>query len=140
MKVPFIQNVAWVDIKNGNHRVSQDMVLISITDPDMEAPDTFHNFSKIYYFKFLDLEIEDKWAINYDQAEILVAILQKCLAENKDVVVHCTAGVCRSGAVSEVGEIMGFEPSEMFRIPNTRVKTKMLQALKFTYTDDEKEV
>ena len=53
------------------------------------------------------------------------------------VVVHCHAGVCRSGAVVEVGVMMGFDDTEVFRSPNLLVKHKMMRALGWTYDENE---
>jgi len=46
-----------------------------------------------------------------------------------NVVVHCHMGVCRSGAVAEVGVMMGFRDTEKFRIPNLMVKKKLMEQL-----------
>jgi hypothetical protein len=54
-----------------------------------------------------------------------------------DVVVHCVAGVCRSGAVCEVGVMMGFNDTEVFRAPNLLVKHKMMKKLGWTYDENE---
>jgi predicted protein tyrosine phosphatase len=59
--------------------------------------------------------------------------------ENRmNVVVHCTAGLCRSGAVAEVGIMMGFDDTERTRIPNIRVKHRMMKVLGWTYDANEK--
>jgi hypothetical protein len=44
------------------------------------------------------------------------------------VVVHCFADIYRSGAVVEVSKMLGFIPNDL-RIPNYRVKTKLIHAL-----------
>ena len=53
------------------------------------------------------------------------------------VVVHCHAGVCRSGAVCEIGVMMGFNDTEVFRSPNLLVKHKMMQVLGWLYDEQE---
>jgi rhodanese-related sulfurtransferase len=55
-----------------------------------------------------------------------------------NVVVHCHAGICRSGAVCEVGVMMGFTDCERFRAPNLLVKHKMMRVLGWTYDSEEK--
>jgi hypothetical protein len=55
-----------------------------------------------------------------------------------NVVVHCHAGICRSGAVAEVGVMMGFADCERFRIPNLLVKHKMMRVLGWAYNANEK--
>jgi hypothetical protein len=55
-----------------------------------------------------------------------------------NVVVHCHAGICRSGAVCELGVMMGFNDCERFRMPNLLVKHKMMRVLGWTYDSEEK--
>jgi len=55
-----------------------------------------------------------------------------------NVVVHCHAGICRSGAVTEVATMMGFTATDRFRQPNLRVKHKMMKVLGLTYDAEEK--
>jgi len=50
-----------------------------------------------------------------------------------NVIVHCHAGICRSGAVVEVASMMGFTPTDRYRQPNMRVKQKMMKVLGWTY-------
>jgi hypothetical protein len=54
-----------------------------------------------------------------------------------NVVVHCFAGICRSGAVCEVGVMMGFNDTERFRSPNLLVKHRMMKHLGWTYDERE---
>ena len=54
-----------------------------------------------------------------------------------NVLVHCHAGICRSGAVVEVGSMIGFTPTERYRQPNLRVKRKMMKELGLTYDETE---
>ena len=54
-----------------------------------------------------------------------------------NVVVHCVAGVCRSGAVCEIGVMMGFRDTEVFRSPNLLVKHKMMKVLGWLYDEQE---
>jgi len=140
--MPWIQNVSLADIPKGQHiRVGDNSVLIQIVDPGMEFPTPKYTFKEVYQFEFLDLERDDKYAeefkITDHQASSLVLILKQALLNRSDVVVHCVAGVCRSGAVCEVGVMMGFQDTEAYRSPNLLVKHKMLRALGWYY--DEKE-
>jgi predicted protein tyrosine phosphatase len=141
--MPWIQNVSLSDVRKGHHiRVGENAMLIQIVDPDMEPPEPAHNFKETHQFKFLDLEksddcINDQWKIQDDQAEQLVGLLKHALDKRMDVVVHCVAGVCRSGAVAEVGVMMGFDDAEAFRSPNLLVKHKMMRVLGWTYDENE---
>ena len=71
--------------------------------------------------------------ISDEQAAQIVAILQDALDNSRNVLVHCHAGICRSGAVVEVGTMMGFTATDRYRQPNLRVKHKMMKVLGFTY-------
>jgi predicted protein tyrosine phosphatase len=141
--MPWIQNISLSDAKKGQHiRVGENAMLIQIVDPDMEHPEPMHNFKEVHRFKFLDLEqsddcINDAWKIQDADAEALVGLLQKALDNKTDVVVHCVAGVCRSGAVAEVGVMMGFDDAEAFRSPNLLVKHKMMKKLGWLYDEQE---
>jgi len=125
-------------------------MLIQIVDPDMEFPTPLHKFKEIHQFQFLDIEEDgltnngdgswtdmSEFAVTQEQADKLVELLQHALANRMDVVVHCHAGVCRSGAVCEVGVMMGFDDTEAFRSPNLLVKHKMMKKLGWTYDENE---
>lgn len=140
----FIQNVGAADIPVGNHfECGENAMLIQISDPKTGEfctpwfPTPKHPFKEVHQFQFLDIEDNDvnvdKWGITDIQAAQLVYLLQRALDNRMHVIVHCFAGVCRSGAVAEVGIMMGFNDTEAFRLPNTRVKTKMMKVLGWTY-------
>ena len=139
----WIQNVSLSDIPKGHHvAVGENSMLIQIVDPAMEFPTPKHQFKEVHQFEFLDLERDDmpdaeEFKITDAQAEELVGLLQHALDNRMDVVVHCVAGVCRSGAVCEVGVMMGFNDTEVFRSPNLLVKHKMMKALGCTYDENE---
>jgi predicted protein tyrosine phosphatase len=149
--MPWIQNVALSDIKKGHHiRVEENAMLIQIVDPAMEFPTPAHKFKEVHQFEFLDIEEDgltndgdgtwtdmSEFAVTQEQANELVRLLQHALANRMNVVVHCVAGVCRSGAVCEVGVMMGFDDAEAFRSPNLLVKHKMMKALGWTYDENE---
>lgn len=134
----WIQNVALSDVKKGFHRdPGANAMLIQIVDPAMEFPIPKHQFQETHQFEFLDLEEHDQFAEEFKitdaQAHVLVDLLKKALDNNMNVVVHCVAGVCRSGAVCEVGVMMGFQDTFAYRSPNMMVKQKMMKVLGWTY-------
>ena len=138
----WIQNVALVDVAKGFHfDAGINSMLIQIVDPCMEFPTPKHQFKEVHQFEFLDVERDDKFGeefqITDEQAAQLVALLQHALDNRMHVVVHCVAGVCRSGAVCEVGVMMGFEDTEVFRSPNLCVKHRMMKYLGWTYDENE---
>jgi protein tyrosine phosphatase len=140
--MPWIQNVAMADIPKKHHvAVGENSMLIQIVDPAMEFPKPAHEFKEVHKFEFLDLEVNDLWGEEFkvtdEQAGRLVALLQHALDNRMDVIVHCVAGVCRSGAVCEVGVMMGFKDTEVFRSPNLMVKHKMMKVLGWTYDENE---
>ena len=71
--------------------------------------------------------------INETACKLLVQHLELALEQNMNVIVHCHAGICRSGAVAEVGIMMGFEDTKTHRIPNLLVKFNMMKFLGWVY-------
>jgi predicted protein tyrosine phosphatase len=149
--MPWIQNVALSDIPKGHHvAVGENSMLIQIVDPAMEFPTPRHTFKEVHQFEFLDIEEDgltndgegtwidmSEFAITNEQANELVRLLQHAFEHRMDVVVHCHAGVCRSGAVAEVGVMLGFQDAEAFRAPNLLVKHKMMKCLGWLYDEQE---
>lgn len=144
----FIENVAAADIPEGNHfACGANAMLIQISDP--KAPETDHHpatypwipqpkheFKERHVFQFLDVGDDDElveFGCTPEQAKELVRLLRHALDNRMNVVVHCMAGICRSGAVVEVGTLMGFVDPGKYRIPNTRVKRLMMEELGMTY-------
>ena len=149
--MPWIQNVALSDIQKGFHiNPGDNAMLIQIVDPDMEFPVPKYSFKETHQFKFLDIEddglsndgtgekIDMSWGmVTEAQAAELARLLQHALDNRMNVIVHCHAGVCRSGAVCEVGVMLGFDDTEAFRSPNLLVKHRMMKHLGWTYDENE---
>ena len=140
--MPFIENVAAADVPmRFHHDAGENSMLIQIMDTGTSWwPEPKHNFKEIHRFEFLDVDKNDRvddevMKISDEQAKQLVELLQHALDKKMNVVVHCVAGICRSGAVCEVGVMMGFNDCERTRIPNLLVKHKMMKVLGWTYDD-----
>jgi predicted protein tyrosine phosphatase len=142
--MPWIENVAAADVPMRlHHEAGENSMLIQIMDPASSWwPNPAHDFKETHRFEFLDAEdrdgFPDETKISDTQAQEIVDLLKHALENNMNVVVHCMAGLCRSGAVAEVGVMMGFADAERTRIPNIRVKHKMMKVLGWTYDADEK--
>ena len=142
---PWVENVSLHDIKKAQHfDPGPNSMLISIVDPDMEFPGVPFPFGEIHRFKFLDIEEDgftnlgdgswtdmSDFSITDIQAQKIVELLKRAFEKRMNLVVHCHAGVCRSGAVAEVAVIMGFKDTKRFRSPNLLVKKKLLKFLGF---------
>jgi hypothetical protein len=141
--MPWIENVSLGDIPRGrHHNAGENSMLIQIVDPPGDFPTPMHKFKEVHQFQFLDVEekdevLEEAMKCSHEQAAELVRLLQHALANRMNVVVHCVAGVCRSGAVCEVGVMMGFTDCEGFRSPNLLVKHRMMKVLGWTYDENE---
>lgn len=140
--MPWIENVAWDDVKNGWHSdMGPNSVLIQITDPDEIFPVPKYKFGEVHQFKFWDAEkpcpflgIDESGLISDEQAAAIGKILLQAKTAQRNVLVHCWAGICRSGAVVEVGSMVGLTPTNTrIRIPNVLVKTKIMSALGLYY-------
>lgn len=141
---PWIQNISLEDCKTGNHYdPGINSMLIQIVDPGMEFPEPKIQFREIRQFFFLDVEDSDKDKIYYaaaitdEDAEGIASALTYAFDNHMNVVVHCHMGVCRSGAVAEVGTMLGFRDTEVYRQPNLMVKHKILKALGMTPDPNE---
>jgi predicted protein tyrosine phosphatase len=142
--MPWIENVAAADIPTRfHHDAGENSMLISIVDPASWRPEPAHKFKEIHNFEFLDIEehdecLDEEMKCSHEDAARLVGLLQHALDNKMNVVVHCFAGICRSGAVCELGVMMGFEDTGRFRNPNLLVKHRMMKALGWTYDENEK--
>jgi protein-tyrosine phosphatase len=132
--MPKIENCSWGDFLRGHHRLSpENAIAIQITDPGDVPPEPPEDvFGARHSFQFLDAEeptrfFPEEKLISDTQAEKIASILVDALENNQDVLVHCVVGVCRSGAVVEVAEMIGFDECPRYRQPNTRVKRKLME-------------
>ena len=142
--MPFIQNCAASDITNGNFYKDPgpNSMLIQIMDPATFFPTPRQLFKEVHYFEFLDIEKDDHvfdeaFRCSQTQASNLVRLLQHALELDMNVTVHCMAGICRSGAVTEVGVMMGFTDTMRYRQPNLLVKHQMMKELGMSYDHNE---
>lgn len=132
-----IENISAAAIEDGNHRSFGDnTILIQIMDPTSKFPDPAKNFKNIFKFNFVDIEDDDpyfdddlkEFAITDQQARYIAFVLRHALNRGLNVVVHCHAGIARSGAVAKVAIDHGFEDLGNFRQPNQLVYNKINQA------------
>jgi len=135
----WIENVPAIAIPTADHfAAGENSMLIQIMDTCSSWwPEPKHKFKEVYKFEFLDIgddagELEE-FGCTEEQAVALVELLKRAQENRMQVVVHCHAGICRSGAVVEVAEMMGFTPVERYRLPNSRVKRLMMRELGLTY-------
>lgn len=140
---PFIQNVSRSDIETRNHAPTsaEHTVLIQISDPPRHSPIPMAKFKYAYEFFFDDIEQEfgdhGEIGITDKQALEIANILQMSYQNGYDVIVHCHAGLCRSGAVAQAGEALGFATGGREQVPNLRVKHKIMAALGLSYDEEE---
>ena len=137
--MPWILNVPMIDVMNNTHpNPGPDSMLIQISDTGTDAPDPKFRFREVYQLEFLDVERDDfvlneRMRCSQHQADILVDLLKRALQEKMNVIVQCTAGICRSGAVCEIGVMMGFDDTKAYRQPNLLVKELMMKKLGWYY-------
>lgn len=140
--IRWIENVSMSDIHLGHHSdLGENCMLIRIQDPATEFKPAKYPFKEVHCFEFLDAEdsdgFPDECKISDEQAAEIARLLERALEKHMNVIVHCHAGICRSGAVTEVGTMLGFTATERFRQPNLRVKHKLMKALGWTYDAEE---
>ena len=126
----FIENVSRFDIRTGHHsEAGENSMLIQIVDFFDTYPTPLKEFKEVLQFKFDDVNDEGPTSCTDQQAAEIAQALLRAKENNMNVIVHCFAGLCRSGAVAEVGIMLGFNPPDRVRFPNTLVKGKILKAL-----------
>lgn len=135
--MPWIENVSMVDAAKAIHHLCEpNAMMIRIHNPGF-VPLTLirpEQFREIHSFEFLDIEdAEGEFAPQPEHAKELVRLLRHAFKNRMNVVVHCHAGLCRSGAVAEIGIMMGFNEVHTRRIPNTLLKALMIKELGWSY-------
>lgn len=140
--MPWIEHVSLNAIETGWHTEPNNCILIQIVDPDIEfpIPRYLSRFIEVHTFKFLDLEYKDPFPddvkISHIQAIEIAKILNHAYYYDYNIIVHCVAGICRSGAVAEAAESIGFtikNSGKSLRLPNLLVKHKIMKELRTTY-------
>lgn len=137
----WIENIAAMDIPNAwHHNAGPNSMLIQISESG-HFPKALYPFKEIHQFLFSDVvEGDDNWeelGIQESQAKEIAALLVKAKENRTNVVVNCHAGICRSGAVVEVGVMMGFDDTGKHRQPNLLVKHRLLKELGMAYDPNE---
>ena len=124
----------WVNVQQEN------AIYIQITDPCCAFDPARNSFREIHRFEFLDDEYEGdghEFSITDEQAEELANILRRANDEQRHVIVSCHAGLCRSGAVTEImSRTFGYEPGPSVRSPNQLVVKKVMRALGHEFTPE----
>lgn len=98
--------------------------LISISDAAAMSPNIRDDFDEVFHFFFDDDVPPAEGVLNDLQAAQLAAVIHKARELEKNVWVHCNAGICRSGAVVELLALLGWTLADEFsprRLPNTHV-------------------
>lgn len=126
----FIENVSRADILAGTHSdAGLNSMLIQISGVISEHPTPLKAFREIHQFNFEDIEEDEEWACTEPQAAQLASLLRHAMNNQMNVIVHCHAGLSRSGAVAEAGILIGFNPTDRLRLPNALVRSKLFKAL-----------
>lgn len=139
MKVFIMPKFFFEQVIDGIEKSSKDVFYLSINNPDdedktpiREDSDTF----KSMWFYDIDEDIYNEVkdftykTISDEQVDELYDFIMKN-KDKKNFVVHCTAGISRSGAVGEfVNDLFGIPYAEFRKqnpniIPNTYIKKKL---------------
>lgn len=135
--MPFVTNVSMSDASNGRFPTwaNSNTVLIQIQDVDNSPTAKFVNvknrsrFVGCYQYRFDDCERGPN-TISLQDAESLAGVIRTAYERGNNIVVHCHAGICRSGAVTEVCVMYGFDDvDDRYRQPNLLVKNMLKQCL-----------
>lgn len=131
----YCENVSRQSIKEGQHINPSYKVtyLLQISDIGYKQPEPMYEnlFAYNLCLNFNDVEDEfDLSSISDYQAQQIADFILKAKENDANIIVHCHAGICRSGAVVEAAVSVGYSDVEgRVRIPNTLVKRKVMSCL-----------
>lgn len=136
---PWISNESYSHIKSGNHKnPGKNSLLIQIVDVDMDFPEPYFSYESVIQLRFNDTNDEyDDTAITRSDAITIAKWLRHAKKYNMNVIVHCVAGLCRSGAVVEVATMIGFEALHNIRQPNSYVKKMLMREFDLLYPEQD---
>lgn len=139
--MPWIENCAMIDVHKGFHYdPGPNAVLIQIIEKDRTFLTPLYAFKEVHQFQFDDIEDDDplfyKNGISKADASGIARVLQNALENRSNVIVHCAAGVCRSGAVVRAAVEYGFIDTGKHRIPNLAVYREVRLALGMGWSDN----
>lgn len=131
----FIQNVCFWAIEDGQHATpGEGAILIQLWGQLGDFPKPkYTGFSEVYQFRMEDIVLDEEWGPRPEQGITIANILSRALRENKDIIVHCHAGISRSGAVAEAAVALGFESKIKYAMPNWRLKKYIMDSLGLPY-------
>lgn len=129
--MPKIENCSRADIKNGTHgKVTPNTILIQISDVGYEQPKPLMYFRRSFPFWFDDVNENETNFLNDTSSIVIAKLLRSAYKNDYDIIVHCHAGLCRSGAVVEAALHIGFNPVvSRYRYPNSDITVKLLKTL-----------
>lgn len=121
-----VVNYSYTNIIQRLYERMDNCAVIQIQDPNMSFP-VITGFDVIKQFGIPDLEFGYDENADYFQDIIkLKEFLDYCCMNKLNILVHCQAGVSRSGAVVEAAILRGYEDPMKRRNPNM----KLLELLK----------
>jgi len=106
MKVNFISRQEAIQLVQKGYFNHTNTDLISINDNDDEefemrsAWDQFSNKNNATFFIFRDEDSDDS-GFSLEDASVMISAIEQAINSNNDIVVHCWAGISRSGAVAK---------------------------------------
>lgn len=116
--------------------IPEQTIAIRILETGSTFPENYNTsrYVKSYKFNFDDVNetcvdtLGTHFPITKEQAAIIYNILTDAREDDKDVIVHCAAGICRSGAVAQFAvDYLGFNFAfDTMARPNLAVKSNLI--------------
>lgn len=146
--MPKIYNLSKAEVEKISYSTSKPYAgyaILRILDPAVFFKNVTNcGFVAEHRFEFIDAtpeeciqyRLSDEYLITEEQATAIAKLLLDWELKGLNIIVHCYAGLCRSGAIVELMVDRGYDdpilenPEKYERIPNMYVFDKIVSAMK----------
>lgn len=138
----YTSNLSLHDVQNINFPwfIYEDngCILIRLHNPDYEFPKGESDYLRENFFQEVyELALEDSYIVPDETIDKLAKLIFDAKERKQNILVHCHAGISRSGAVVEVATMLGYKDIGRHRNPNRVIKENLRKALGIKHSFEE---